>query len=131
LDADHPENGVLIPRLFTAGVTKVSAREVFDQIFFTLSTNSIPADPCRIASLSTERASNRGNCLFDISALTGNAVALSLVHPAAKKPLGLVNFDAKLAVSTAGQRRGGGLLVMLRAAHKGSLRSAAHSRIVV
>jgi len=28
-----------------------------------------------------------------------------------KKPLGLVNFDAKLAVSTAGQRRGGRLLV--------------------
>jgi hypothetical protein len=43
-----------------------------------------------------------------------------------KKPLGLVNFDAKLAVSTAGQRWGGRLLVMLWAAHKGSLRSAPH-----
>ena len=34
--------------------------------------------------------------------------------------------DAKLAVSTAGQRWGGRLLVMLWAAHKGSLRSAPH-----
>ena len=31
---------------YDAGVTKVSAREVFDQIFFALSTNSIPADQC-------------------------------------------------------------------------------------
>jgi hypothetical protein len=59
------------------------------------------------------------------SSLTGNPFALSLVHPAAKKSLGLMNFDAKLAVSSAGER-GGRLLLMPSAAHKGSVRGAAH-----
>ena len=65
------------------------------------------------------------HCLFDISALTGNPVAYRSCIRLRKKPFGLVNLDAKLAVSTVGQRRGGRLLVMLWVAHKGSLRGAA------
>jgi hypothetical protein len=67
----------------------------------------------------------RGSAYQALSSLTGNPFALSLVHPAAKKSLGLMNFDAKLAVSPAGER-GGRLLLMPWAAHKGSVRGAAH-----
>ena len=67
----------------------------------------------------------RGSVYQALSSLTGNPFALSLVHPAAKKSLGPMNFDAKLAVSPAGER-GGRLLVMLWAVHKGSFRGAAH-----
>jgi hypothetical protein len=76
---------------------------------------------CRI-----ERDAMAGLPQDNLSALTGNPVALSLVHPAAKKAAWPGEFRRETSRSTAGQRRGGRLLVMLWAAHKGSLRSAAH-----
>ena len=67
-------------------VTKVSAREVFDQIFFALWTNSIPADQCLAGSQFCQLNAQVIEALpIRYLGLTGNPVALSLVHPAAKK----------------------------------------------
>jgi hypothetical protein len=82
-------------------VTKVSAREVFDQIFFALSTNAF-----RPISALPDRK------VCQLNAQVIEALPIRYLLPLASD-------------------EGGRLLVMLRAAHKGSLRSAAYSRIVV
>jgi hypothetical protein len=80
-------------------VPKVSAREVFDQIFFALSTNSVPTDRCLAGSQFYQLNAQAIEALpIRYLGLNGQS-RCSIARPIRprKKPLGLVTFDARPA----------------------------------